>query len=365
MLTPDHLKYPHVFLIPFLFLQGPVDCTMIESRCLSTIHIMARLLIRTLLGCCCILTLAQTVSAESQVVDRIVAVVNDDIIVFQDLNKMLEPVMENLQKSGQPPDKIKEFIYEKRKQLLEMLIDQKLILQDSKQFTISVDEKEIDSAVERMKEANRLTDETLREALATQGISMQEFRASFREQLLLNRMEHIEVKSKIVITKEDVKAYYETHPDRYQGSGQYHLRHLMIMVQPTAPSTEKEVARQKMETAQAALKAGEPFIEVVKRYADRQFANEKGELGMFQLNDLSPRLKTMVEKLADGQSTPILETEQGYQIIHLEEIVQTGTTPLEKVSAEIEETLMKEAFRKKKLDWLEGLRKRAHIKIIS
>jgi parvulin-like peptidyl-prolyl isomerase len=133
----------------------------------------------------------------------------------------------------------------------------------------------------------------------------------------------------------------------------------------TAPTAEREPVRKKIEAAQAALTAGTPFTEVVKQYADRQFADRDGELGLFLLNDLSPRLKGMIEKLAAGQSTPILETDQGYQIIHLEEIVQTGTTPLEKVSDNIEEALMKEAFRKKKQDWLEGLRKRAHIKIIS
>jgi peptidyl-prolyl cis-trans isomerase SurA len=338
-----------------------MDCIMIESRSHASIHCMTRFFLRTLLGFCCIFSMTATVSAESQIVDRIVAVVNDDIIVFQDLNKMLDPVMENVRKSGQPPEKVKEFLYEKRKQLLEMLIDQKLILQESKLFTISVEEKEIDSAIERMKASNQLTDESLREALKNQGTTMQEFRASFREQILLNRMEHIEVKSKIVITKEDVKAYYDTHPDQYQGNRQYRLRHLMI----AAPPPEREAARRKMETAQAALTAGTPFAEVVKQYADRQFADRDGELGLFLLNDLSPHLKTMVEKLAAGQCTPILETDQGYQIINLDEIVKTEVTSLEKVTADIEETLMKEAFRKKKQDWLEGLRKRAHIKIIS
>jgi len=334
---------------------------MIESRSHAPINDMAHFFLRTLIGFCCFFAMTGTVLAESQVVDRIVAVVNDEIIVFQDLNKMLEPVMDSIRKSGQPPEKVNEFLYEKRKQLLEMLIDQKLILQESKLFTVSVEEKEIDSAIERMKASNQLTDETLREALKSQGTTMQEFRASFREQIVLNRMEHIEVKSKIVITKEDVKAYYDAHPDQYQGNRQYRLSHLLI----AAPAPERETARQKIESAQAAVRAGTPFAVVVRQYADRQFADRDGELGLFLLNDLSPRLKTVVEKLAVGQSTPIIETEQGYQIIHLDEIVKTGTTPLEQVAADIEEALMKEAVRKKKQDWLEGLRKRAHIKIIS
>jgi peptidyl-prolyl cis-trans isomerase SurA len=342
-----------------------MDCIMSESRSNEPIHGMTRFFRRTLFGICCILAISATVSAESQIVDRIVAVVNDDIIVFQDLNKMLEPVMENMRKSGQPPEKINEFLFEKRKQLLEMLIDQKLILQESKLYTVSVEEKEVDAAIERMKAANQLTDESLREALKSQGTTMEEFRASFREQILLNRMEHIEVRSKIVITKDDIKAYYEAHPDQYQGNRQYRLRHLMIAAPHSAPDSDRTAAQQKVETAKAALAAGTPFVEVVRQYADRQFADRDGELGLFLLNDLSPRLKTMVEKLTTGQYSPVIETDQGYQIIYVDEIIQKGTTPLEKVADDIEETLMKEAFRKKKQDWLEGLRKRAHIKIIS
>lgn len=334
---------------------------MIESCSNALIHCMRRFFPRVILGICCLFSMSATVSAQSRIVDRIVAVVNDEIIVFQDLNRMLDPIVENMKRSGQPPEKVSEFIYEKRKQLLEHLIDQKLILQDSKQYTVTVEEKEVDSAIERMKASNQLTDESLREALKNQGTTLEEFRNSFREQILLNRMEHIEVKSKIVVTKEDVKAYYDAHPEQYQGNRQYRLRHLMIAATPS----DKEAARQRIESARTALAAGTPFIEVVRQYADPSFADRDGELGLFLLDDLSPRLKAMVEKLTVGQNTPIIESDQGYQIINLEEILQTGATPLETVAADIEETLMKEAFRKKKQDWLEGLRKRAHIKIIS
>lgn len=338
---------------------------MTKNRSIVTVISLSCSFVPFLFSLCCLLLTHSVVLAESQVVDRIVAVVNDEIIVFQDLNKMLEPVVDSLRASGQPPEKIKQLIYEKRKQLLDMLIDQKLILQESKLFTISVDEKEIDNAIERMKEANRLTDETLREALEAQNISMKEFRTNFREQIILGRMEHIEVRSKIVITKEDAKAYYESHRDQYQGSRQLHLRHLMVTAPGMAPPTEKEAARQKIETALSALKAGESFVDVVKRYADRPFAGDGGELGLFQLNDLSPRLRSLVEKLSVGQFTPVIETDQGYQIIYLEKFVETQAVPLEKVSADIEDLLLKEALRKKRLDWIDGLRKRAHIKIIS
>lgn len=326
---------------------------------------MTRYLLSALVFACCIFTQIPRASAENQVVDRIVAMVNDDIIVLQDINQLVEPIRDNLMKSGQPTEKAEKILYEKRNELLGMMIDQKLMLQSTKLYNITVGDKEVDSAIERMKEANQLTDESLRAALQKQGTSMAAFRRSFREQILLNRIEHIEVRSRIVITDADVQAYYERHADRYGSAEKYHLRHLMMAVSPYAEPDEKAAIYRKMEAAQTALASGELFVDVVKRHADREYVAEGGELGLFELADLTPRLKAAVAKLAVGQSTPILETERGYQILHLEEIVQTQATPLSEVAEEIKETLFNETLAQRKREWIEGLRNRAHIKIIN
>lgn len=332
-------------------------------------HLQSRHLTRYLLSALvfayCIFTNLPWVLAANQVVDRIVAMVNDDIIVLQDINQMIEPIRENLIKSGQPMEAAEKILYEKRNELLGMMIDQKLMLQSSKLYNITVGDKEVDNAVERMKAANQLTDESLRAALQKQGTSMAEFRRSFREQILLNRIEHIEVRSRIVITEADIQAYYKDHADRYGSTEKYHLRHLMMAVSPYAKPDEKAAIYQKMEAAQTALASGELFVDVVKRHADREYMDEAGELGLFELEDLAPQLKAAVAKLTVGQSTPILETERGYQILHLEEIVQTQATPLSEVAEEIKETLFKETLSQRKREWIEGLRKGAHIKIIN
>ncbi|MDX9788136.1 MAG: SurA N-terminal domain-containing protein [Desulfobacterales bacterium] len=338
---------------------------MIGSKSSHPIRTMARRFFRAVTCISILFTASPALSAQPQVVDRIVAVVNGDIIVHQDINEMLAPLVAELLQSGQPPEKINEIIFDQRQRLLSMLIDQKLMLQASTKYEITVSDKEVDAAVERMKEANKLTDERLRSALQNQGLSMAEFRNNYREQILLNRIENLEVTSRIVVSEDDIKAYYAQHADEYKGARQYHLRHLMMDAPAYAPAEEKTTAYKRMEAAMLALKAGEPFVEVVKRHADRKYAVAEGELGLFNLEDLAPALKEAVENLAIGQYTPILETGQGYQIIYLENIVETQSVSLAEKKDEIREKLLRETVKQRKQDWLETLRKNAQIKIIN
>jgi peptidyl-prolyl cis-trans isomerase SurA len=314
------------------------------------------------LGIC--LMASPAISATPHLVDRIVAVVNDDIIVYQDLNERLTPLYEELLRSGQPPEKIKEILYDRRQALLNHLIDQKLMLQEAKRYGLTVSEKEVDETIERMKKANKLTDEMLRQALSQQGMTMAEFRNNYREQILIGQILHLEVISRIVITDADIKAYYDQHAAQYQGGTEYDLRHLMIEAPSYAPDEERQAAYKKMEAALAALDGGQSFTQVVQRYADQKYAEEGGELGRFNLDDLAPQLKQAVAKLTPGQHTPILESTQGYQILYLDKIIKTPPVPIAKVKDSIRQKLMKKLSDKRQEEWIKGLRKHAHIKII-
>lgn len=343
-----------------------MDCEdMKESRASLKARLAAQLGMGALLGALGICFMASpALPATPHLVDRIVAVVNDDIIVYQELNEMLAPLYEQLRTSGQPPEKIKEILYERRQALLNHLINQKLMLQEAKRYGLTVSEKEVDEAIERMKKINQLTDETLRQALSQQGMTMAEFRNSYREQILAGRIEHIEVTSRIVITDADIQAYYDHHPKQYQGGEEYELRHLMIEAPSYGPDDERQAAHEKIKAALAALDRGEAFSKVVEDFADPKYAVEGGKLGRFNLNDLAPQLKQAVAKLAPGQHTPILETTQGYQILYLEKLIKSPPVPLSKVSNAIRKKLMKAQSKKREQEWIEGLRKHAHIKII-
>lgn len=295
-------------------------------------------------------------------VDRIVAVVNDDIILLSELNRVFDPYAENIRRRGLPTEEERAMLFKVREEILSHLIDQKLTDQESKRLGITVSDKEIDSAVERIKEANFYTDESMREALEKEGLTMEEYREQMEEQILRSKLVNFEVRSKIIITKEDIASYYENHKDVYQGKKKYHFRN--ILMKPPADDEKKLEVKEKMEIILARLKEGEPFERLAEKYSELPSAEKGGDLGVFDYDVLSPQLKEAIKGLKAGDFTPVLDTDLGYQIFFIQEIIEPSSKSLEEALPEIEENLYKEIVDSKFKSWLEDLRKRSHIKII-
>ncbi len=300
----------------------------------------------------------------AEVVDRIVAVVNDDIITLFELNRSFEPYAEKVRALGYQIDKERKMLFKVREDMLSRLIDQKIKDQEIKRFNITISEKEIDQTIERIKEANFYTDEDLRAALANDGLTMEEYREQIKEQILRTKLVNLEIKSKIVITEDDIKFYYENHQDKYGGKKKYHLRNIIMKVSPFADEKEKLGIKTNMDAILDKLNEGQSFETLAMTYSESSLAAEGGDLGLFGLDELSPQLQDTIKEMKTGEFTPVLDTDQGYQIFFIQEIVNTPGKSLEEVLPKIEKILYNEILEKKYLSWLEDLRKQSVIKII-
>ncbi|MDI6687398.1 MAG: SurA N-terminal domain-containing protein [Desulfobacterales bacterium] len=297
----------------------------------------------------------------TEVVDRIVAVVNDDIIMLSELNQFIKPYSDKIKTLGYPIEQERKMIFKMRDDILSKLIDQKLTDQEIKRFKISVSEKEIDAAVERIKETNYYSDEELRKELAKQGLSIGEHRNNIKEQILRSKLVNLEVKSKVVITSQDVKSYYEAHRDEYCGEKKYRLLNIIMKVPSFADEARKFLIQKKMQAVLEKLKAGEPFEEVAKAYSE---SSGSFDIGLFTINELSPQLQEAIKGLGEGEFTSVLDTDYGYQIFYISKVIDIPAKSLEEVTAEIQEKLFREIVDKKFGSWLDDLHKKSHIKII-
>ena len=305
-----------------------------------------------------------TGAKEPELVDRIVAVVNGDIISFFELNQMAKPYIEKIRSMGYPDDKSHEMILKIREDILNQLIDQKLTDQEIGRRGITVSEKETDSAIDRLlKEANLKNIEELEKALAKEGLTLEEYRQKIKEQILRGRLVNAEIKSGIVITKEDIKAYYESHYNEYEGEKKYHLRNIIMKADASGSEADKPAVKKRMETVLDKLKAGESFEKTAKKYSE-VLAGEGGDLGYFKFNELSPQIQDAIKGLKDGEFSGILDTDVGYQIFFVQEIINMKGISLEDISSEIQEKLFNEFVNKKFQSWVEELRKRSYIKIM-
>jgi len=224
----------------------------------------ARYVLATIAGMLILIAAASTGSVLAQqaeaVVDRVVAVVNGDIVTLYELNKAFKPFEANIKALRYPSEKERETLFQVRRDLLNQLIDSQLADQQVKRYQISVTQKEIDTAIERIKEARSFTDEQLREGLAAQGLTMEEYRKELESQILRTKLVNREVKSKIVITQEDIKAYYDRHKEKYAGDKKYYLWNIFVK----ASEFERETALKEINAVEARLKQGASFEALVK-----------------------------------------------------------------------------------------------------
>ena len=303
-------------------------------------------------------------AADTVVVDRIVAVVNEDLITLYDLNQDFQPYEANIKALGYSPEKEREALFKLRTDLLNRIIDRKLTDQAVKRNNIEVSEKEIDAALERIKQERSLTDEDLRAGLAQQGLTLEEYRQSLKQQLLRNMLVNREIKSKIVITEDEIKKYYEAHSEKYAGETKYHIWSMFIKVPEFAGESMKQFAVEKMEAVAARLKQGHSFESLAAEKPDGPIAPEGADLGLYRLDELSPQLQKAVKDMQAGDFSSILKTDMGYQIIYVQKIIKTDAKSLADVQSEIQKILYDEAADNRFQTWLDNLRKKSHIKII-
>ena len=300
----------------------------------------------------------------AEVVDRIAAVVNDDIILLSELDESFKPYADRIMASGYSLDEERRMLFNTREEILNQLIDQKLTDQQIKQSNITVSDNEIDGAIERLKEANFFTDKELREMLGAEGLTIEEYRKRIKDQMLRAKLVNFEIKSKIVITKEDIESYYKTHSDKYGGIKKYRLNNIIMKVPSFASEEEKLMVLKKMEIVLTKLEAGKPFDSIAGIYSESSYVSDEDGLGLFELKELSPRIQESIKDMKTGEFTPVLDTDQGYQIFYIKEIVDVPGKSLDETSLEIEDILYQEIVDKKFRSWIDKLREMSHIKII-
>jgi peptidyl-prolyl cis-trans isomerase SurA len=311
-----------------------------------------------------ILSIGVAAASDAMLVDRIVAVVNEDIITLYDLNLALQPYEAKIKALNYSPEKEREALFKLRAELLNQIIDEKLTDQAVKRNNIEVSEKEIDATIERIKAARSLTDEDIRAGIALQGLTMEGYRKAIKEQLLRSILVNREIKSKIVITEDEIKKYYETHREKYAGETKYHIWSIFIRSSEVVDESTKALALEKMESIITKLKQGQAFESLAAQKPDSSMDPEGADLGLYRLDELSPQLQKTVKDMKAGDFSPILKTDMGYQIIYVQKIIHTDAKSMADVKAEIQQTLYEDAVENRFQTWLKNLRKKSYIKII-
>jgi peptidyl-prolyl cis-trans isomerase SurA len=255
-------------------------------------------------------------------VDRIVAVVNEEVITRYDLEEQMKLAADALRRQGTPlpPQDVLE------KQVLERMIAHRAQLQFAKDSGIRIDDAVLDKTVARIAQENKLSLPGLRATLEKDGVSYSRFRDELRNEITIARLREREVDSKIVVTEAEVDAFLQTRQEVLGRNDEYNLGHILVRVPEQASPEEIKVRQARAEEALAQLKQGADFGQVAATYSDAPEGLKGGGLGWREASRLPALFLEAVKGLRVGEVSTVLRSPNGFHILKL--VDQRGAAPV-------------------------------------
>lgn len=289
-------------------------------------------------------------SSHSEVIDRVVAIVNDDIITLKETEKYV-PV----EKKGKFVS-VDEYMQGLRlKDKMDFMIDDLLIRQQAKKLNVSVSDRDADAIVEGIKKQHLITEDDLKQQLAKERINYKDFYEGLKSNLLRQRVLARIISPDVNITEADLRDYYNKHLDEFKDE-EYRLLHIFI-------SGKRPDIKDRAITAYNLLKKGESFETVAKEFSDDPSSDKGGDIGLIRKDDLIPEFRAAVSFLTPGSYSQIVQSAYGVHILKLVEIKTGGTMPYEAVKTRIQEKIVMDQSQKRYKDYIEKLRKASYIEV--
>mgnify|MGYP000441520850 FL=1 len=258
-------------------------------------------------------TLIMVGTAWAEPLDRIIAVVNNEVLLESELVDMERTVSQQLRqrKAAMPPADIL------RKQVLERLIVQRVQLQRAARAGIRVGDDGLNAALRQIAANNKLTLREFRDVLNEDGLDFSDFRESIREEMTISRLRKGMVEDKVVVSNSEIDNYLSTQAVQGGSETAYHLAHILISVPEAALPEQVQAGQNKLAKVQELLESGSSFDEVAAGYSDGQNALEGGDLGWRKQGELPSLFADVVPELAVGQVSAVLRSGSGFHLVSL------------------------------------------------
>ncbi|MEK6645333.1 MAG: peptidylprolyl isomerase [Candidatus Firestonebacteria bacterium] len=287
-----------------------VDSIRVESR--QNIAYMKKYLSTIFIIVC----LSVKVVFAGSIVDKVVAIVNDDVILMSELNAVLNPILtENADKFKSEDGKKK--LQELKKEMLNRMIDERLIIQEAKKQNVELSKGETETQLKEMK--SRFPDEaTFDEALRRENLTLEVYKERLKENIMAQKLVSKSVSAKIAVTDKEVKEYYDKKKNEFKESLKMKVRHILIKITNT-----EDVAYNKAKEILGKIKNGDDFSKIAKEYSDDETTKEiGGDLGIIKKGDMIKEFDDAAFSLSSGEVSSIIKTPLGLHIIKVDEVVQ-------------------------------------------
>ena len=295
-----------------------------------------------------------------EVVESIVAIVNDDIITLSQVMNAHDSLYQML-RSRLQGEEFQQQYDRMKKELLDSMITELLLLQEAKRRGLNVAEQ-VRLTIDNIKEENGLnSDEELMLVMRQQGIDFETWKKQMEDNIMRQGVIMTEVDRNIVIEDSEVVNYYKTHPDEFTEPREYKLKAIYV----SALQRDREEAEKLKQEISSKVAAGEDFASLASTYSEGPEKESQGDLGSFKEGELAKNLEEAVKNLNQGETAQWLEVQDGWYLLRLEEKKERRLKSFEEVKKEVEEKIFGERRQNKLEEFLEEIKEKSYIKILN
>jgi peptidyl-prolyl cis-trans isomerase SurA len=291
------------------------------------------------------------------VVDRIVAVVNKNVVLLSEVEGMLDQMMQ-AEPPGPNQDPVK-LRSARRDEILDTLIAEKLLDDEVRKLHIDVTDAEVDRVVDGTMKEHNLTPDQLKMALAHQGLSLEEYKDGLKKQLTKMKIVQLKVKNRVQVTDADVQA--KMQQTKILNSLDYKLkaRHILVLV---PPGTDDKAALAKVNAAKARIEKGEKFEDVAKEVSEDPGSKDRGgDLGEFGRGEMVPEFEKAAFNAEPGKMVGPVRTPFGWHLILVDQRIATETKTGDAALTDIRNKLYQDEIERQFAQYVDELKKDAHI----
>ncbi|NJB66761.1 peptidyl-prolyl cis-trans isomerase SurA [Desulfobaculum xiamenense] len=307
-------------------------------------------LCRYILTVCCVLLLAPAAWG-GQVVDRVVGVVNGDIITLFELNERVKPILERF-RGRELTEADKTAILGLKRKMLDGMINNILIRQEVARLGIDVSDVELENEVDSYKKRAQMTEEDFARQLKLEGLTRDEFKNRLKDDILRHKLLGFMVKRKVAVTKEDVARYYEANSFEFRDDSEVDLSLIICGPETNAAELRERIARGEISFADAA-----------DLYTRGPGVGQGGRIGAMAWNDLAGDWHDALAGVGPGEMTQPFVVQGHEALLFVNEAEEGGTTPLEKVESRIYDKLFQERLEQRFQEYIDNLKANALIEI--
>jgi parvulin-like peptidyl-prolyl isomerase len=288
-------------------------------------------------------------AARGEIIERVIVKVNGDVVTQSEFEARQ---ISAVQQARVAPDQVEKFLRENNAHILQEAIDDLLLVQRAADLGIKLRPEYVKEVIEGIKKENKIaSDEELQQQLKHEGMTLEELKRNIERNILKRQVMQRELESKIAVTEDDAKAWYQANKAEYTKAATVHLQQLLVRSDTKSPSLAVDLVGR--------ARAGEDLAELAKAYAAAPHKATVSDLGVLRKGDLAPDVEKIAFALAPGQVSEPLPSPDGFRILKVVEKTEGSVVPYEDARAEIQRRLSQTRGNEQVEKYLVGLREKA------